>query len=65
MKLKQKHRHPYYWAAFALVGKISDFCENLTQTIFLTLCRTLMLRSRLIRRLLKGEYGPGSRVPLY
>jgi tetratricopeptide (TPR) repeat protein len=23
MKLKQKHRHPYYWAAFALVGKFS------------------------------------------
>jgi tetratricopeptide (TPR) repeat protein len=23
LKLKQKHRHPYYWAAFALVGKFS------------------------------------------
>jgi CHAT domain-containing protein len=23
IKLKQRHRHPYYWAAFALVGKIS------------------------------------------
>ncbi|HEX4604549.1 MAG TPA: CHAT domain-containing tetratricopeptide repeat protein [Candidatus Angelobacter sp.] len=23
MKLKQKNRHPYYWAAFALVGKFS------------------------------------------
>ncbi len=23
MKLKEKHRHPYYWAAFALVGKFS------------------------------------------
>jgi len=23
MNLKEKHRHPYYWAAFALVGKIS------------------------------------------
>ena len=23
LKLKQKHRHPYYWAAFALVGKLS------------------------------------------
>jgi tetratricopeptide (TPR) repeat protein len=23
MKLKKKHRHPYYWAAFALVGKFS------------------------------------------
>ena len=23
MNLKQKHRHPYYWAAFALVGKFS------------------------------------------
>jgi tetratricopeptide (TPR) repeat protein len=23
MKLKQKHRHPYYWAAFALVGRFS------------------------------------------
>jgi CHAT domain-containing protein len=22
MNLKQKHRHPYYWAAFALVGKV-------------------------------------------
>ena len=22
MSLKQKHRHPYYWAAFALVGKV-------------------------------------------
>jgi hypothetical protein len=23
LKLKEKHRHPYYWAAFALVGKFS------------------------------------------
>ncbi|HEY1528985.1 MAG TPA: CHAT domain-containing tetratricopeptide repeat protein [Candidatus Angelobacter sp.] len=23
LKLKRKHRHPYYWAAFALVGKFS------------------------------------------
>jgi tetratricopeptide (TPR) repeat protein len=23
LKLKEKHRHPYYWAAFALVGKYS------------------------------------------
>ncbi len=23
LKLKQKHRHPYYWAAFALVGKFA------------------------------------------
>jgi tetratricopeptide (TPR) repeat protein len=23
IKLKKKHRHPYYWAAFALVGKFS------------------------------------------
>jgi hypothetical protein len=23
IKLKEKHRHPYYWAAFALVGKFS------------------------------------------
>ncbi len=23
MNLKEKHRHPYYWAAFALVGKFS------------------------------------------
>jgi CHAT domain-containing protein len=23
LKLKQKHRHPYYWAAFALVGRFS------------------------------------------
>ena len=23
LKLKEKHRHPYYWAAFALVGKLS------------------------------------------
>jgi hypothetical protein len=23
MKLKEKHRHPYYWAAFALVGKFA------------------------------------------
>jgi CHAT domain-containing protein len=23
MNLKERHRHPYYWAAFALVGKFS------------------------------------------
>jgi tetratricopeptide (TPR) repeat protein len=23
LKLKQKHRHPYYWAAFAMVGKFA------------------------------------------
>jgi len=23
LKLKEKHRHPYYWGAFALVGKFA------------------------------------------